>query len=56
MLHVVDTRNISAGWRRLSDSPGHSKSCMVFAPVGGKLFILVRNAPLLRHSIPKHVK
>ena len=40
MLHVVDTRNISAGWRRLSDSPGQSKSCMVFSPVGGKLFVL----------------
>ena len=40
MLHVVDTRNISAGWRRLSDSPGQSKSSMVFSPVGGKLFVL----------------
>ena len=40
MLHVLDTRNVSGGWKRLSDSPGHGKSCAALAPVGGKLFVL----------------
>ncbi len=40
MLHVLDTRNLSFGWKRLTDCPGHSKSGVALAPVQGKLFVL----------------
>lgn len=44
MLHVLDTRKLHSGWRRLRDSPGHSKSCMVLSPVRGRLFVLGSSA------------
>ena len=39
MLHVLDTKDISAGWRRLPDCPGTDFGG-VLAPAGGNLYAL----------------
>lgn len=38
MLHVLDTRNVSAGWRRLCDCPGSMKVGASLTPAAGKLY------------------
>ena len=50
MLHVLDTRNLSSGWTRLRDSPGHGKSGMVLSPVGDQLFVLGSSADSYRYA------
>ena len=40
MMHVLNTRNVTAGWRRLSDSPGSPKGGLALTPVAGRLFLL----------------
>lgn len=40
MLHVLDTSNLTAGWRRLPDCPGTPRVGHSLTPVQGKLFVL----------------
>ncbi len=50
MLHVLDTRNFSHGWKQLRDCPGRGRSGLVLAPVGGDLFVLGGSADSWRYS------
>jgi N-acetylneuraminic acid mutarotase len=39
-LYVIDTKNLAAGWKMLSDLPGTPRFCGAFVPCGGKFYAL----------------